>query len=106
MLSLSNYLTNRRETALISAYCFSPAESEHRLGVFLENRGAGGGTKKTQAAGAGRTTVLLQRDLADPGDTYVSQSPPPPHPTPPDPPSGTLSVSYGSLNACLPSEWK
>lgn len=108
MLSLSNYLTNRRETALISAYCFSPAESEHRLGVFLENHGAGG------AVGGGPRRPRLpaqgeqQRCCSETSQTLETHTSvrAPPSPPATTPPSGTLSVSYGSLNACLPSEWK
>lgn len=94
MLSLSNYLTNRRETALISAYCFSPAESEHRLGVFLENRGAGG------KGGRPRRPRLLERgeqqhccsETSQALETHTSVRAPPPTPPTPSLPPGPFQL--------------
>lgn len=67
MLSLSNYLTNRSETALISAYC-SAWLIAASLGGLSGKLWYGGPTG--QAGRQGRTTALCSWILETPRDTY------------------------------------
>lgn len=60
MLSLSNYLTNRRETALISAYCSAPLKAAS-LGGLSGKPWRGG--SKGQAGRPGENNSAVQLDL-------------------------------------------
>lgn len=71
MLSLSNYLTNHSETALISAYCSAWLQLQHRLGVFLERSGMGPNRPGRRTR---ESNSLAELDFRDPRDPYVSQS--------------------------------